>query len=325
MLPLGGVACAGCHTGPSTLHTGVLQLTVDEPSLRAQVAGLFTQALALFIAFAVMLTGAMVVSLRLVLTRKLARLTQVMRRAEEGDVLVRAPDLGRDEIGRLATAFNRMLARLTSQAATEIDTQRDLQRARVELQFKTEIESVNSRLQHRVNELQLLYDLARTIASTLDVNEVLERITARVPTALEVPKFSIMLLNAAGNLEVRKAHPPNAGSEGLVFAIGEGICGRAAATGKSTYVADLDTDQLFKVRGPSQARGRGSLLSVPMMRGTELLGVLNFERTEKADFGADEIDFFTAVADQVALAVKNAQLHEQTVALSVTDPLTGVP
>jgi diguanylate cyclase (GGDEF)-like protein len=37
------------------------------------------------------------------------------------------------------------------------------------------------------------------------------------------------------------------------------------------------------------------------------------------------MDFFSAVADQVGIAVQNARLHEQTVALSITDPLTGVP
>jgi diguanylate cyclase (GGDEF)-like protein len=45
----------------------------------------------------------------------------------------------------------------------------------------------------------------------------------------------------------------------------------------------------------------------------------------KADFGPEEIELFGAVADQAALAVKNARLHAQTVELSITDPLTQVP
>ena len=56
-----------------------------------------------------------------------------------------------------------------------------------------------------------------------------------------------------------------------------------------------------------------------------LLGVLNFERPEKAAISAEEIELCTAVADQAAMAVQNARLHEQTVELSITDPLTGVP
>ena len=44
-LPLGGVACAGCHVGESTMRAGVLQLTVEEASLQQSVAGGFIQAL----------------------------------------------------------------------------------------------------------------------------------------------------------------------------------------------------------------------------------------------------------------------------------------
>src|SRR6185369_12349473 len=113
--------------------------------------------------------------------------------------------------------------------------------------------------------------------------------------------------------------------EGLTFAVGEGICGHAAATRKSVYVADLESDQqFFKMRGGAGAKGRGSLLALPMVHGDELLGVLNFERPEKAGFSASEIEFFMGVADQAAMAVKNAQLHAQTVELSITDPLTGI-
>jgi diguanylate cyclase (GGDEF)-like protein len=253
---------------------------------------------------------------RVFVSRRIARLVGIMKRAEDGDLIVRAPDLGRDELGGLALAFNRMLARLTDLKAIEIDTQRDLERARTDLELKAELEN-------RVAELQILYDLARTIASSLDLNEVLQRVASVVPVKLQVPKFSIMLLNGDGKLEVLKAHPPNVGSEGLTFAIGEGVCGRAAELRRSWYVADLEQDQVFRIRGA--VKERGCLLSVPMVRGGELLGVLNFERPRKTDFGPDEMEFFAAVADQVGLAVQNASLHEQTVALSITDPLTGVP
>ncbi len=318
LYPLGGVACGGCHTGESTLRAGVLQLSIDEPALRTEVAQVFINATWFITLFVFTLGATVLLAVRVFVSRRIERLAAIMKRAEDGDLVVRAPNLGRDELGRLAHAFNRMLARLTDLKAVEIDTQRDLERARTELELKAELEN-------RVAELQILYDLARTIASSLDLNEVLQRVATLVPVKLNVPKFSIMLLNADGQLEVLKAHPPNVGSEGLTFAIGEGVCGRAAELRRSWYVSDLEQDTLFRVRGSRGEKERGSLLSVPMVRGGELLGVLNFERHEKADFGPAEMEFFAAVADQVGLAVQNARLHEQTVALSITDPLTGVP
>jgi diguanylate cyclase (GGDEF)-like protein len=316
LYPLGGVACGGCHAGESTLRTGVLQLTIDEPALRTEVAQVFTNASWFITLFVLTLGLTVVLAVRHFVSRRIERLAAIMKRAEEGDLVVRAPDLGRDELGALAHAFNRMLARLTDLKAVEIDTQRDLERARTDLELKSQLET-------RVAELQILYDLARTIASSLDLNEVLERVTSVVPSRLEVSKFSIMLLTAEGRLEVLKAHPANVGSEGMTFAIGEGVCGAAAELRRPWYVPDLEQDPLFKVRNGQKEKG--SLLSVPMVRGGELIGVLNFERPEKSNFGPDEMEFFAAVADQVGIAVQNARLHEQTVALSITDPLTGVP
>ncbi len=318
IVPLGGVACGGCHTGESTSRRGVVQLRVDAPALREQVAEVFSAAMWSTVALVVLLSVVVWGAVQVFVSARISRLTAAMNRAETGDFVMRAPDLGEDELGRLASTYNRLLARLTDLRASEIDNQRDLEGARGELKLKRALE-------HHIGELQILYDLARTITSTLDLHEVLSRITDVVPTRLNVPKFSIMLLNGEGLLEVLKAWPANVGSEGLTFAIGEGICGRAAETRKGVYVPDLEADQLFKVRGGAGEKGRGSLLAVPMVHGGELLGVLNFERFEKLNFAADEIEFFTAVGDQAAMAVQNARLHEQTVALSVTDPLTGIP
>ena len=314
-LPLGGVACAGCHVGESTMRAGMLQLTVEDASLQRSVAGGFIQALMILLLFSVALVGATAVSLRIFLANPLQKLTAAMKRAEEGDFVARAEESTQDEIGRLAKAFNRMLVRITSLKAEEIDNRRDLDQARGELELKGQLEG-------RIKELSILYDVARAVTSSIELNEVLQKITDTVPTRLNVPKFSIMLLGETG-LEVRKAHPP--GSEGLSFAVGDGVCGHAAATRKSVYVADLEGDEtFFRARGGAGAKGRGSLLALPMLHGDELLGVLNFERPEKAGFSAGDIEFFTAVADQAAMAVKNARLHEQTVELSITDPLTGV-
>ncbi|HEX4803585.1 MAG TPA: sensor domain-containing diguanylate cyclase, partial [Myxococcaceae bacterium] len=76
---------------------------------------------------------------------------------------------------------------------------------------------------------------------------------------------------------------------------------------------------------PGSECDSGSLLCVPMIHQREVLGVLNFQRPSTDAFASEEIEVLTAIADQAALAVKNARLHEETVALATTDPLTGIP
>jgi diguanylate cyclase (GGDEF)-like protein len=310
--------------GVAFLWRQVLHLSIDQPSLQQELTRVFGTAMWSVLLYVLVFSGATALSLHFFLTRPLSRLADAMRRAEEGDFLARAHVGSKDEIGALSSSFNRMLARLTAMKAEEIDTHRDLAAAHEQLSLKQVIETTNSKLENRVTELSTLYDVARSLNSTLDLTEMLSRITKLVPTRLRIPQFSIMLVNADGKLEVKSAHPAGRGT-GLTFELGEGACGRAAQTLESVYIPDLDADRgLFHVRAGTAARSGGSLLCLPMVHMGELLGVLNFEQPMKAGFSAEEIEVLTAVADQAATAAKNAQLHSQTVELSITDPLTGI-
>jgi diguanylate cyclase (GGDEF)-like protein len=186
-------------------------------------------------------------------------------------------------------------------------------------------EPTHAQLENRLNELSLLYDVARSLTSTLELPELLSRISILVAQRLKIPQFSIMLMNGDGRLEVKCAYPPGQGTEGRTFRSDEGACGRAAQTQKSVYLPDLESDADIFLPGSGARREPGALLSVPMIHQDTPLGVLNFQRPQPASFSAEEIEVLTTIADQAAIAVKNALLHEQTVALSITDPLTGIP
>jgi diguanylate cyclase (GGDEF)-like protein len=322
VMPLGGMACAGCHE-QAPMQVGVLQLTIDEPKLRREVASVFGRALSSVVLFGAVLFILTAVSLHFFLQRPLRRLTQMMRRAEEGDFLVRVQATTQDEIGELGQTFNRMLARITDLKADEIETHRDLAAAQAELSLKKQLEEANATLQRRVKEQVLLFDVARSLTSTLELPELFGRISTLVAERLKTPRFSIMLLTADGRLEVKSAYPAGQGTEGLTFTIGEGACGRAAEKLEPIYIADLQRDG--GAFSPRKESGEvfGSLVSMPMLHKGALLGVLNFERPEVSAFALDEIELLHAVADLAATAAKNALLHEETVALSITDPLTG--
>jgi diguanylate cyclase (GGDEF)-like protein len=316
--PLGGAECLGCHTGDSAQRLGVLQVRLSEPLLSRQLSAVFHVVLVATLLFGGLLTLATAISFHFFLTRPLRRLTGIMRRAEEGDLLVRAETRGTDEISRLGAAFNQMLARLTSMKADEIDTHRDLALTKEKLALK-------EKLEERITELALLFDIAHSLNSTLELPELLERITRLVVERLKIPNFSIMLLSADRLLEVKSAWPQHRGSEGLTFAIGEGACGRAAETLRAVYLPDVsDRSSIFARRNLVGGTDHGSLLAVPMVHMDTLMGVMNFQRPEVAGFSPEELELLMAVADQAATAVKNARLHLETVQLTMTDPLTGV-
>ena len=148
--PLGGVACAGCHAGEATLRTGVLQVVLDEPSLRLEMNTIFKEALGSALIFLAIVSLVTMIAVRLMLTHPLRRLAKAMHRAEEGDFVARAPVTSNDEIGQLSAAFNRMLVNLTSLKAEDLENKRELTVAQSELELKRALESTNEQLQGRV-------------------------------------------------------------------------------------------------------------------------------------------------------------------------------
>src|SRR5690606_10020374 len=105
-----------------------------------------------------------------------------------------------DEVAEVGRSFNRLLSRLIDVRAEEIDQRRSLDAVQAEL-------ALQKTLEHRVQELTLLYGMARQLTSTLSLEELLDRIIALVHEKLQIPLFSVMLVNAEGRLELRKAFP----------------------------------------------------------------------------------------------------------------------
>lgn len=257
------------------------------------------------------------VVVHLVITVRMRLLLEAMRRAEAGDFLVRVPEKGSDEVAEVGAAFNRLLARVIALRADEIDQQRTLDETQAELALQR---TLNKRLQ----ELTLLYGMARQLTSTLALEELLDRIISLVHESLGIPLFSVMLVNDAGRLEVRKSFPRERPIEGTGFAIGEGACGIAAEQARPLYIPDVTAAPDIFVERPGAAQGSGSILSIPLVHAGTLLGVLNFEHPDVDAFSPEEQDALGAVAEMVSLAVRNARLHEETVQLSLTDPLTDL-
>ena len=84
--------------------------------------------------------------------------------------------------------------------------------------------------------------------------------------------------------------------------------------GQPVVVRDVWGDHRFRyVPGLGEERVR-SFLSVPIVLFTvnRLIGVLNIASTDFRDFTAEEVRFAEITSGQLAIAVENARLHQQT-------------
>lgn len=259
--------------------------------------------------------------------KPLDRLARVMGRAESGDFLIRARVDTRDELGQLARQFNVMLARITDLSATQIDTEREKELMQRELDLKAELAAQGEQLAARVKELQLLIDITRAIGSTLEVHEVLSKITDMVGVTLGFREFALLLYEEdKGEYVITETYgldQVDGEVEGLRFKETEGIVSLAHEARRTVLVEDTSKEPRY-LHFKGRRKVDGSLLVIPMIYRDRIVGALSFPRPEVAAFNDEEVGLLEAVAAQAALAITNARLYQKTVELSLTDPLTGV-
>lgn len=318
--------CIGCHqstTGPvGAIHIAVSRKQTLESLERFHLAGGFGILLG-FLA----LTALLIYATDKIVSRPVFRLARVMQKASQGDFLVRARHTSDDELGALVRVFNSMLKNITSLKATEIEREADLRQAREELTLKAQLEETNHALERRVRAQSLLMEAAHRLSSTLDKEALLSRLDQIVVETFGVKDSAIFLveLNDEGEAVLRPSRTSGATVGVLVddIELGVGITGWVAETGAPYRITDIaSTDGRFGAE--RDVLQQGTTLAIPMLHKGRVLGVMSYFSKDRDAYDDDDIELLQALASQAAMAVVNAELHEKTVELSVTDPLTGL-
>ncbi|WP_188116159.1 GGDEF domain-containing protein [Salinispora cortesiana] len=271
---------------------------------------------------------AVVVAGRLARTtsRPLVELAGAVDRVARGDLTARVPVRGRDEIGRLAGAFNRM-TRETGTYVAALTSSRDQLRGHLEV-------------------------LGDTLASTHDLQRILRVILhsaiaatgARAGAVLLVDPGGLLVAQATEGLEAPAGEPgpirvPLGDLVGAVTVSGEARRGRveptAAPPGEPpcrTYIAVPFAAP--RDGGPARDGGASRADSPSPRAGgppdgaapaPATFGVLAlYDRLGGEEFDDDDLVTLRTFAGHAAVAVDNVRVHEETQRLSLTDPLTGL-
>ena len=242
--------------------------------------------------------------------------------------LLAATGLGFALAGVIARPLQRLVEGAKAVAAGELDTRVEAGEhgdvARVADAFNT----MTDYLRTYVGELQSSRDelrgslerLGATLRTTLDLGGMLEVVLDTAAVTLGARSGALFLLRGGSRqlrLEVARGYSPPKDA-GLV--VGEGIAGRAAATGAPVLVRDGSPLPMEPVE-PSAPTS----VSVPLVRGDRTIGVIAlYGRTTLEPFEQDDAETLSSFAGQASVAIENVLLHQETRQLSITDGLTGV-
>jgi len=165
----------------------------------------------------------------------------------------------------------------------------------------------------RVAQLKAIGEVGRQIASTLDLDELLHQVVDSLVDVFDYYYANILLVDADADEIVLRASAGHTGRiyEGIRLKIGrQGITGWVAQTGEPLLISDVTKDPRYYLA--EELKDARSELAVPIKAKGEVIGVLDVQSTQRNAFDEDDLFTLSTLADQVSVAIKNAQLYKQT-------------
>ncbi|OGN92304.1 MAG: hypothetical protein A2Z70_03890 [Chloroflexi bacterium RBG_13_48_17] len=211
-----------------------------------------------------------------------------------------------DEIQQLAEQFNDM-AKALKESYTGLE-QKVAERTAQERQ--------------RAEQLRTVNEVSRKISSIVKLDELLPYVGNLLRETFHYYNVNIYLLEpSSGSLALKALCLSGQKS---VIPIGvplevdeESIVGWVAQTGEPILANDVSENPRY--RAVEALRDTRSELAVPVKMGNNVIGVLDIESTDVDAFG--EADLYTAqtLADQLAVAIDNARLYDETRQMAVME------
>ena len=164
-----------------------------------------------------------------------------------------------------------------------------------------------------LNQLSRLFDVSRSLASSLELNEILETVLSSASELLDAPVCSVMLLDAnTGELVIKAARgfaPDDVFYESIPP--GQGLAGRAAQSGAVLTSTDVSRDGRFYFRQRAREDGLRAAIAAPLIARGRTVGVLSLYRATPDPFTEDDKLLLASLANSAAVAIENAHLYQE--------------
>ena len=246
-------------------------------------------------------------------TRPIISLTKTANAISEGDLSARAEINSTDEIGLLADTFNEMSSQIQGLVT---NLEQSVEQRTAELEQRTvELENITSQSEKRADELQTIAEISGYISTEKDLESLLPLITKTVSERFGYYHIGIFLLNENGKFAVLRAANSPGGQRMLErqhkLEVGQvGIVGNVTSTGNPRIALDTGADAVF-FNNPDLPETHSEMALPLIARGT-IIGALDVQSTTPNAFTDADISILGLLADQIAIAIDNVRLLEET-------------
>jgi GAF domain-containing protein/HAMP domain-containing protein len=220
------------------------------------------------------------------------QLISVFQKIEKGDLKQRVNITATDEVGELAVYFNRMITRLD------------------ELQS-----SLEKSVADRTKQLKSTLEVGSIASSILDTDELITRVVNLITDRFGYYYAAIFTVDASNHWAELKDATGEAGAtlkargHRLELA-GSSMVGTTITTRQPRIAQNVGLETV-RFNNPLLPDTR-SEIALPLIIGSRVIGALDVQSIQEAAFGEEEIDTLQGMANQVAIALENARLFQET-------------
>jgi diguanylate cyclase (GGDEF)-like protein len=203
----------------------------------------------------------------------------------------------------------RLLSILADQAATALESARNLARSEA-----------------LAGELRLLLSVSAELAATLDLRQVANILARHLALVMGVDECAISRWDRPNDRVLSLGYYPPIPVEELEpsFDISAYPKTRRVLTDQVTEIIDTED----AAADPAEAAllrkdGNRSLVMLPLVASGEAIGLVELISKDRIDLDDDRLSLARTIANEASIALENARLYEEARSLADRDPLTG--
>jgi adenylate cyclase len=163
-------------------------------------------------------------------------------------------------------------------------------------------------LRRDYEKLRIGHELGRAIVGILDLDELLPRILDKSFELLPADRGVILLYDEQAKLSPRYVKHKSGKSEEQIV-LSKSILSEVEQNKRAVLSSDATMDSRFSGAHSIIMQGIRSTMCVPLLHGDELLGIMHMDSQIATNaFTEKDLQIFTGIASQAAVAIQNARL-----------------
>lgn len=178
-------------------------------------------------------------------------------------------------------------------------------------------------LKQQADELDALKKLSLNLTSSLDLQTVLASVASEALRLVRSAMTVDIFLYHSGALEFGAALDKG-GARNRPYQVPrkDGLTSTVARRGETIQIENIAEHDYYQ---DMPEKKEGSIIGIPLMIDRTVVGVMNLARSATGRFSPSELRLLGLLADQAAVAISNASLHQLVSRQAYSDTVTGLP